>query len=442
MRTRNLALISTRQRVVRAAVGVALAGALSIPAITLGPGASAAGGSLPEDRVVPPPNVTFPVAPSAGPSDARTFVSGRHDRTEINAPCGTAVLAAHPGTVRVRTDEQWSGKVLVKVYTTLYHLTTWYAFMDRADVADGQIVQAGQPLGVVGDEGKATRCQLGFKLVENAGRTIRNPSTFLDSYVGLPTPVQLVFGNYGFRIASFNVLGASHTDPGGDAASRYPGYKKRLPKAIKMLDDNAVDVVGLQEFQKRQHEMFQNLAGSRYGVYPAKRDVDTENSIAYRLSSFELVEAHRFDVTYFNGSIRKMPYILLRQKSTGLTAWFINVHNPANTYKYKHQEKYRAKAIAAERELVIQLRQTGRPVFLTGDMNDREKAFCPLTEGKLMLSPNSVPSMTCAPPAKLWIDWIFGAGPTRFATYAVDWTVKDRNISDHPLVLSRAHLAE
>jgi endonuclease/exonuclease/phosphatase family metal-dependent hydrolase len=209
-----------------------------------------------------------------------------------------------------------------------------------------------------------------------------------------------------------------------------------------MLDDNAVDVVGLQEFQKRQHEMFQNLAGSRYGVYPAKRDVDTENSIAYRLSSFELVEAHRFEVTYFNGSIRKMPYILLRQKSTGLTAWFINVHNPANTYKYKHQEKYRAKAIAAERELVIQLRQTGRPVFLTGDMNDREKAFCPLTEGKLMLSPNSVPSMTCAPPAKLWIDWIFGAGPTRFATYAVDWTVKDRNISDHPLVLSRAHLAE
>ena len=99
-------------------------------------------------------------------------------------------------------------------------------------------------------------------------------------------------------------------------------------------------------------------------------------------------------------------------------------------------------AIEAERNLVIKLRGTGRPVFLTGDLNDREKAFCPLTAGKLMLAPQSIPSMTCAPPAKLWIDWIFGAGQTRFTTYSVDWTVKDRNISDHPLVLSQTHLAE
>ena len=99
-------------------------------------------------------------------------------------------------------------------------------------------------------------------------------------------------------------------------------------------------------------------------------------------------------------------------------------------------------AIEAERNLVIKLRGTGRPVFLTGDLNDREKAFCPLTAGKLMLAPQSVPSMTCAPPAKLWIDWIFGAGQTRFMTYSVDWSIKDRNISDHPLVLSQTHLAE
>ena len=50
--------------------------------------------------------------------------------------------------------------------------------------------------------------------------------------------------------------------------------------------------------------------------------------------------------------------------------------------------------------------------------------------------------MTCAPPAKLWIDWIFGAGQTRFMTYSVDWSIKDRNISDHPLVISQTHLAE
>jgi endonuclease/exonuclease/phosphatase family metal-dependent hydrolase len=425
-----------RVRLFRTLAVAGVVGALVLP------GAAAQATTLPEDRSTPPPNVTFPVDLSANPVDARTYVADRHLGTDIKAACGTVVRAATPGTVRIRTDATWAGKAWVKVYTSKYRLTTYYAYLGRIDVSDDQIVQAGQPLGVVGDAGEATRCQLGFQVRNDAGRTVYNPSKFLDTYVGQKVPVTTLFGNAGFRLATFNVLGASHTKPGGDAASRYPGYEKRLPRAIKVLDDNAVDVVGLQEFQKPQHEMFQNLAGDRYGVYPAKRDVDTENSIAWRLSSFELVEAHRFDVTYFNGSIRKMPYILLREKSTGYTAWFINVHNPANTRTYTHQEKYRAMAIEAERNLVIQLRGTGRPVFLTGDLNDREKAFCPLTAGKLMLAPQSIPSMTCAPPAKLWIDWIFGAGQTRFMTYSVDWTVKDRNISDHPLVLSQTHLAE
>jgi hypothetical protein len=340
-------------------------------------------------------------------------------------------------------NQKWAGGTLVKVFTTRNRLTTWYAYLQDVTVTDGQIVQAGQALGTVGDGGGATACELGFQVRNDAGATIRNPSPWLDRNVGLPVPASLVFGNRGFNLATMNVLGASHTKrPGGDAGSRYPTYDVRLPKAIRAIEDRNIDVIGFQEFQKPQHEMFQKRAGSEYQVYPATRDMDTENSIAWKRSSFDLVSADRFDVTYFNGSTRKMPYVLLRQKSTGLTAYFINVHNPANTYKYHHQEKYRAKAIAAERALVISLRASGRPVFLTGDLNDREAAFCPLTAGKLMLTPNSVPSMDCAPPAKLWIDWIFGAGPTRFATYSVDWTVKDKNITDHPIVFTRAHLAD
>ena len=435
MRTRIPSPRRPRLRLVQTLAVSVVAGALVLPA------AAAHAIRLPEDRPTSPPNVTFPVALSANPVDTRSYVARRHPGTEINAACGSVVRAATPGTVRIRTDARWAGRSLVKVFTTRYRLTTYYAYLRRVDVGDDQIVQAGQPLGIVGDEGRAKRCQLGFQVRNDAGRTVYNPSRFLDTYVGQKVPVTTLFGNRGFRLGTFNVLGASHTKPGGDAASRYPGYETRLPKAIKTLDDNGVDVVGLQEFQKPQHEMFQNLAGNRYGVYPAKRDVDTENSIVWRLSSFALVEAHRFDVTYFNGSIRKMPYILLRERSTGHTAWFINVHNPANTRRYPLQEKYRALAIEAERNLVIKLRGTGRPVFLTGDLNDREKAFCPLTAGKLTLAPQSVPSMTCAPPATLGIDWIFGAGQTRFLTYSVDWSTKDRKISDHPLVLSQTHLA-
>ena len=436
MRTRISSPRRPSLRVVRALAVAGVAGALVLPAV------AAQATTLPEDRSTPPPNVTFPVALSANPVDTRSYDSGRHLGTEINAACGTVVKAATPGTVRVRTDVAWAGKALVKVYTTKYRLTSFYAYLNRIDVTDNQIVQAGQPLGTVGDQGDAARCQLGFQVRNDAGRTVYNPSRFLDQYVGSRVPVSTLFGNKGFRLATFNVLGASHTKPGGDAANRYPGYKTRLPKAIKVLDGNAVDVVGLQEFQKPQHELFQKLAGTRYGVYPNTRDVDTENSIAWRKSSFELVEAHRFDVTYFNGSTRKMPYILLKELSTGYTAWFINVHNPANTSRFKHQEKYRARAIAQERKLVIKLRATGRPVFLTGDLNDRTKAFCPLTQGKLMLAPQSIPSMTCAPPPSMWIDWIFGAGQTRFATYSRDWAPKDKNITDHPLVMSQTYLAE
>jgi hypothetical protein len=331
--------------------------------------------------------------------------------------------------------------VLVKVVTSQGRLTTWYGFMRKATVSDYQLVQAGQQLGEVGDLGNAKGCQLHLEVRDNSGRTLRNPSSWLESYVGLPVPSSVMFGNSGFTLASFNVLGASHTNQGGDAGSRYPGYQVRTPKAINALNYRNVDVAGLQEFQKPQHKMFLSRAGGTFAAYPPNEKTDTENSIVWRKSTFQLVSGATFKVSYFNGSIRNMPYVLLRQRSTGLTAYFINVHNPANTYQYHNQEKWRAKAIQAERDLIVRLRSTGRPVFLTGDLNDRTAAFCPLTAGKLMISPNSIPSMTCAPPPKLWIDWIFAAGQARFGTYKADWATRDNAITDHPIVFARAHLA-
>ena len=82
--------------------------------------------------------------------------------------------------------------------------------------------------------------------------------------------------------------------------------------------------------------------------------------------------------------------MLLREKSTGRTAYFLNTHNPANVRG--NAAHYRAQAIAIEKAKIIQLRATGRPVFLTGDFNDRQAAFCPLTANKLAISPNSIPS--------------------------------------------------
>ena len=55
-----------------------------------------------------------PVNPAVA-RDLRTFLPRRRG-TDIAAPCGTPVLAAHPGTARVLTST-WGGPSLVRVTT-------------------------------------------------------------------------------------------------------------------------------------------------------------------------------------------------------------------------------------------------------------------------------------------------------------------------------------
>jgi len=309
-------------------------------------------------------------------------------------------------------------------------------------VSTGQLIQAGQQIGLVGRQGRATRCSLQLRVINRATRTAYNPTLWLDRHVGRVTPSAGLYGDGGINLATFNVLGASHTAAGGNKAS-WPDYDKRLPQQIAMLEAAKADVVGLQEFQPRQRALFVSLAGKTWGLYPDSTTVDPENSIIYRKSKFTLLEGSTFAVPYFDGHVRQMPYVLLQDIDTGRTMYVINVHNPASTTRYPNQGKWRAAALAIERQLIIDLRANGRPVFLTGDFNDREKAFCGITTGKLAITPDSIPSMECAyPPKYYWVDWIFAAGQARFTTLSVDTSTKPRRISDHPLVVSRTHLAD
>jgi endonuclease/exonuclease/phosphatase family metal-dependent hydrolase len=386
------------------------------------------------------PFVARPLDPAAS-RDLRTFAP-RRKGTDFTARCGTPVLAAHPGTARVITNQPWGGPHLVKIITGKGNLYTTYAYMRSTTVATGQLIQAGQQIGEVGDEGRATRCSLQFRVRNNATRTTYDPTRWLSRHVGRVTPSAGLYGDGGINIATFNVLGASHTARGGNKAS-WPDYGKRLPKQIAMLEAAKADVVGLQEFQRRQRALFVKLAGKTWGVYPSSTKPDPENSIIYRKSKFTLLEGRTFAVPYFNGHVRQMPYVLLQDKETGRTAYVINVHNPASTSRYPNQGKWRQAALARERQLIIDLRAHGRPVFLTGDFNDREKAFCGITAGKLAISPDSVPSMECAyPPKYYWVDWIFAAGQARFTTLSVDTSTRPKGISDHPLVVARTHLAD
>jgi endonuclease/exonuclease/phosphatase family metal-dependent hydrolase len=435
--------VTSTKRVITVLTGSLAAGLLAAPAVI---GSPAQAQRPAEYRTSIAPNVMFPVI--AGKArDLRT--SGRRPGTEIKAKCGKPVRAATPGTAVV-TASKHSGPALVRIVTSNSKLTTWYGYMSSAAVTTGQIIQAGQRIGVVGRTGDARMCSLYFAVTSLNGAKTYNPSRWLTRHVGKPFGAPDLFNNRGFVVASFNTLGASHTTN----SRTYPSYAIRTPKQISLLNAYGVDVVGLQEFQRKQYDTFLTAAGRTFGIYPDPATLadptapfmvsnygPTENSIIWRNSTMEFVSADYIEVPYFQ-STRNMPVVLLRNRATGQTAYFINVHNPASGVGYGDQSANRRAAIAVERQKIIELRATGRPVFLTGDFNDRAAAFCPMTAGMLTISPDSIPSMTCAAPPAMGIDWIFTAGPARFSRYARDWQPKNLRLSDHPIVWTRAHLSE
>ena len=240
-----------------------------------------------------------------------------------------------------------------------------------------------------------------------------------------------------FRVSSFNVLGASHTSSGGRHA-RFASGQVRMSYAVGLLNGTGIDVAGLQEFQPIQHGVFASQA-PEWGVYPDAsmgREAGA-NAIVWREDTWELVESHLIDIPYFGGSLRPMPYILLRHRETGADIWFANFHNPADA----HGPAAHHRAAATQRQIALanELTADGTPLIFTGDFNDPAEYFCPLTTNTTMAAANGGSTGTsCAPPAKMDVDWIFGSEVIDFGTFA---SVKDGLVartSDHPFVWAEA----
>jgi len=98
-------------------------------------------------------------------------------------------------------------------------------------------------------------------------------------------------------------------------------------------------------------------------VYPGNVDRRTvQNSIAWSLDSWRLVEGDTIPIPYFHEDYQ-MPVVLLENVVTGQRAYFSNFHNPA----YASNQKRRAEAKARQVAMVHRLAATGLPVFITGD---------------------------------------------------------------------------
>jgi endonuclease/exonuclease/phosphatase family metal-dependent hydrolase len=242
-----------------------------------------------------------------------------------------------------------------------------------------------------------------------------------------------------FRVASYNVLGDSHTGPGGNKPG-FPDGGPRMDMAIAALRSNGIDVVGFQEFEQSQFNMFSSRAGE-YSLYPGMSlgNKSVRFNIAWRSSVWRFVEGRSLSIPYAGGSRIAMPVVLLESISTGRRAWFANFHNPADTPSLGNNARWRAEAASIEISYLTELHQsTGDPVIATGDYNEREEIFCRFTAGGVFTAAAGGSSAGgCAPPSQMEVDWIFGSTGVAFADYAATDTGR---ASDHRLIHSTATL--
>lgn len=242
-----------------------------------------------------------------------------------------------------------------------------------------------------------------------------------------------------FRVASYNVLGDSHTGPGGNKPG-FPDGGPRMDMAIAALRNNGIDVVGFQEFEQSQFAMFSARAGE-YSLYPGMSlgNRSVRFNIAWRSSVWRLVEGRTLSIPYAGGNRIAMPVVLLESISTGRKAWFANFHNPADTPSLGNNARWRAEAASIEVSYLTELHQsTGQPVIATGDYNERAEIFCRFTAGGVFTAAAGGSSAGgCAPPARMEVDWIFGSTGVSFTDYAATDTGQ---ASDHRLIHSTATL--
>ncbi|MEI5672405.1 MULTISPECIES: endonuclease/exonuclease/phosphatase family protein [unclassified Nocardioides] len=244
-----------------------------------------------------------------------------------------------------------------------------------------------------------------------------------------------------FNVASFNVLGASHTR----GKNRRPGYgsaESRLPAQLEMLAAKEITVAGLQEFQYPQVHQLRDLTGDAWGIFPGLElgNWRADNSIIWRNDQWQVVETRTVDVPYFHGNMIPMPYVLLEHRTSGRRVWFGNFHNPANVAGEARQ--HRARALQIEADLARELSADGTPVIMTGDMNDRREFACPFAAASGMVSPNGAAHEggSCVVPERMDVDWIFGTRDLTFSAFESDRSSQDRKLTDHPLITATAAL--
>jgi hypothetical protein len=244
-----------------------------------------------------------------------------------------------------------------------------------------------------------------------------------------------------FRLATFNVLGNSHTTSTGKHPRMASG-PVRARWAAELVRRHRADVVGFQELQAPQLAAIQQQSDLDFYPGSTMSRADSENSIGWRRGVWVPVEQRTVAIPYFDGHRRAMPYVKLRNVATGIEAWFANFHNPADTRAFPRQQAFRDQATDREVALVNRLvRQSDAPVFVTGDMNERDDYRCRMTGGAPMVAARGTgDNETCRGQQPGGIDWIFGSQGVTFTGYVEDRGPLADRATDHPVVVAGVRL--
>jgi hypothetical protein len=240
-----------------------------------------------------------------------------------------------------------------------------------------------------------------------------------------------------FTLGSFNVLGSQHTAPGGDR-QRFPPASVRSVAAANLMAKHGVDIVGTQELQNDQLAALQSRTGM--AAYPGLSwgSAETDNSILYDAGRFTMVSGSQFTIP-FMGRPRPQPILRLKERATGREFYVVNSHPSAGSGRYLTERRQGQATLVS---IVNQLKQSGLPVFVTGDMNDREEFYCRVVPAAGLIAPNggSYGSGCRPPPGSIPVDWVVGAGEISWSGYWRDTTPVTARTSDHFFISATAHV--
>ncbi len=198
------------------------------------------------------------------------------------------------------------------------------------------------------------------------------------------------------KIGSFNVLGSQHTAPGGDRRN-FPPASTRSANAAGVVANHGVEILGMQELQNDQLAAMQSRTG--FAAYPglAWGSDETDNSILYDDDRFTFVSGSQFTIP-FMGRPRPQPILRLQVRSTGREFYVVNTHPSAHDGRYLVERRQGQAALV---NVVNDLKATGLPVLVTGDMNDREEFYCNVVpQAGLVASNGGSYSSGCQPAAQ------------------------------------------